>query len=338
MSRVLAVDPVRPEGAIVAEAVRVMRAGGLVAFPTETVYGLGANALDPEAVQRVFAAKGRPLGHPLIAHVESEQRARTLAGAWPEMASRLAKRFWPGPLTLVVERAAHVADAVSGGGDSIAVRAPAHPVALALIVALGAPIAAPSANRHEQLSPTLASHVVRQLGDVVDLVLDAGPCATGIESTVLDVRGATARVLRPGAVSLSELREVVSELASRADVAATGPNHASPGMSARHYAPRAELRIAETAEAAYALVRELASSDHRVGVVARDAHDGAAFEWPRDAAFRALGSTPAEYARLLYSTLHELDEGGVRTIVVVRVPEDDAWWAIADRLRRGAAR
>ncbi len=334
MGRVLAVDPLRPQSAVVAEAVRVLRGGGLVAFPTETVYGLGASALDESAVRRVFAAKGRPLGHPLIAHVASEEGARNVARAWPEMASRLAKAFWPGPLTLVVDRAAHVPAVVSGGGDSIAVRVPAHPMALALIDGLGGPVAAPSANRHQELSPTLAAHVVKQLGDVVDLVLDGGPCATGIESTVVDLRVAPARILRPGVVTLPQLREILAGVEARVEGAPEGAGRASPGMGARHYAPRARLTMADTTAAAKVAVRDLSAKGHRVGVIVCEESSG--FEWPEGALVRVLGRVAAGYARELYATLHALDEAGVGAIVVVRVPDEDAWLAIADRLRRAA--
>jgi L-threonylcarbamoyladenylate synthase len=334
MARILAVDPVRPQPAVVAEAVRILRAGGLVAFPTETVYGLGASALDEGAVRRVFAAKGRPLGHPLIAHVEGEERARSLARAWPEMASRLARAFWPGPLTLVVDRAMHVPEVVSGGGESIAVRVPAHPVALAIIEGLGGPVAAPSANRHQEISPTLAAHVVAQLGEYVDLVLDAGPCATGIESTVLDVRGNAARVLRPGAASVRALREIVGDLEVLDENAMEGVGRASPGMGARHYAPQARLRIVETMADARSTVQDLSAEGRRAGVIACE--DPTALAWPEGTVVRVLGSAPEGYARLLYATLHDLDEAGVRAIVVVRVPRDEAWSAIADRLRRAA--
>lgn len=335
MGRVLSVDPLHPQPAVVAEAVRVLRGGGLVAFPTETVYGLGANALDESAVRRVFAAKGRPSGHPLIVHVEAEKSARGVARAWPEMASRLATAFWPGPLTLVVDRATHVPDVVSGGGDSIAVRAPAHRVALAVIAGLGGPIAAPSANRYQEVSPTLAAHVIKQLGDVVDLVLDGGPCATGIESTVVDVRGTTARILRPGAVTLPQLREILVGVEARVEGAADGAGRASPGMGARHYAPRAALRIVDSFAAAQAVVEDVSGGGGGpVGIVVQG--DPRGFKWPKGALVRVLGNEPADYARLLYATLHELDEVGVAAIAVVRVPDDDAWSAIADRLRRAA--
>jgi L-threonylcarbamoyladenylate synthase len=215
MARVVAVNPLAPEEAAVREAAEVLRRGGLVVIPTETVYGLGARALDPSAVARVFVAKGRPTHHPLIAHVAGQSQAAELAAAWPEEAERCARALWPGPLTLVVHRRPSVPAAVAGGGDSIAVRMPSHPVARAVIVALGEPVAAPSANRFQGLSPTRAEHVVKQLGDAVDLVLDAGACDAGIESTVLDVRCRPARVLRPGAVDVAALRAVVPDVGCR---------------------------------------------------------------------------------------------------------------------------
>ena len=186
---VVFVDRARPDPAVLRDAAAVLRSGGLVAFPTETVYGLGARALDEHAIARIYAAKGRPAHNPLIAHVVGVAQARALSRRWPEAAERLVTAFWPGPLTVVVDRADHVPSALSGGGPSVAVREPSHAVARALIEALGEPVAAPSANRYQGVSPTLASHVVKELGDRVDLVLDAGPCDAGIESTVVDVRG-----------------------------------------------------------------------------------------------------------------------------------------------------
>jgi L-threonylcarbamoyladenylate synthase len=241
MPRVVAVDARAPPPEIIADAVQVLRAGGLVAMPTETVYGLAARALDEEAVARVYAVKGRPPHHPLIAHVEGEEQARKLAASWPERASVLARAFWPGPLTVVVDRAAHVPAAVAGGGPSIAIRAPSHPVALALLHALGEPLAAPSANRFQGLSPTMAEHVVKQLGDAVDLVLDAGPCESGIESTVVDLRGGRPRILRPGALDLAALRRVLQDVEAPNESLRASEPRVSPGMEARHYAPRARL-------------------------------------------------------------------------------------------------
>ena len=342
MPVVIAVDPRAHERAsrdALAEAARVLRAGGLVAFPTETVYGLGALAFDEGALARVFAAKGRPVHHPLIAHVEDEARARALAASWPETASRLARAFWPGPLTLVVDRGAHVPAAVSGGASSIAVRVPSHPVALALLALLGQPIAAPSANRYQGVSPTTAAHVVKELGDRVDLVLDAGPCAAGIESTVVDARLDPPRVLRLGAASLAALRRAAPGLRVRADDAAAEAARASPGMDARHYAPRARMMMASSRDAAVSLARELvdATGEARGVSVGLVVHEPVSAREAEGLALRRLPSEPSEYARRLYGTLHDLDDAGARVIVVQAVPRDDeAWWAVADRLERGS--
>jgi L-threonylcarbamoyladenylate synthase len=321
------------EGAAIEEAVRVLRAGGLVAFPTETVYGLGARALDERAVARVFAAKGRPARHPLIAHVAGIAEARQVAAEWSERAERLARAFWPGPLTVVVPRGEQLPAIVAGGGDSVAVRAPAHPVAHAILAALGEPLAAPSANRYQTLSPTLAAHVVKSLGDAVDLVIDGGPCTEGIESTVVDVRGGQARVLRPGAVDLARLREALpgTEMASRGTVEEEEAR-AAPGMGARHYAPGVPLVLAPDRESALTTARSATTRGRRIGLVLCGG------EAPAEALHlvRVLPREPAAYARALFATLHALDEGGVVEIVVEGVPEGDPWLAVADRLRRAA--
>jgi len=314
MARVLTVDADAPDAGIIAEAVRVLRAGGLVAMPTETVYGLAARALDEEAVARVYAAKGRPAHHPLIAHVEGEAQARALAASWSERASLVAKAFWPGPLTVVVDRAPQVPAAVAGGGPSIAVRAPAHPVALALLRALGEPVAAPSANRFQGLSPTTADHVAKQLGDAVDLVLDAGPCDAGIESTVVDLRGARPRVLRPGALDLAALRRVLPDVEAPNETVRGAEARVSPGMEARHYAPRARLLLADTWEEARRIAYGLAGTGARVGLVT---HEKRTTSVPEKLVLaRSLPRDPAQYARLLYRTLHDLDDAGVDVIVV----------------------
>jgi len=322
----------------IAEAVRVLREGGLVAFPTETVYGLGARALDPAAIARVFAAKGRPSQHPLIAHVTGEDDARLLAAAWPAHAALLARAFWPGPLTLVVPRAPHVPAAVAGGGDSIAVRAPAHPVARALLGALGEPIAAPSANRYQSLSPVTAAHVVKSLGDAVDLVVDGGPTTNGIESTVVDVRGSEAVVLRPGAIDLAALRSVVP--ARHRDAAPVGEAapRASPGMDARHYAPRATLFVVDGPEAAERFAIDAKTRARREGEVALVVRAP-----PSDAAAGAglvvhvLPADPKGYERRLFATLHAIDDAGCGVVVVEALPAGDAWLAARDRLDRARA-
>jgi L-threonylcarbamoyladenylate synthase len=332
--RVLAIDPSAPDPAVIAEAAAVLRAGGLVAMPTETVYGLAARALDVAAIARVYAVKGRPPHHPLIAHVEGEAQARALAASWPERASRLARAFWPGPLTVVVARAPNVPAAVAGGAETIAIRAPAHAVALALLAALGEPVAAPSANRFQGLSPTTAEHVVKQLGDAVDLVLDAGPCEAGIESTVVDVREGRPRVLRPGALDLTALRRVLPDVEAIVESLRGSEPRLSPGMEARHYAPRARLLLADTWEEARRIAYGLASGGARVGLVTHEKRTTSVPEV--QLLVRTLPRDPAQYARLLYRTLHDLDDAGVDAIVVQGVPHDEAWWAVADRLRRGS--
>jgi L-threonylcarbamoyladenylate synthase len=337
VARVVRVDPSAPDAGAIAEAVRVFRAGGLVVMPTETVYGLAARVLDERAVARVYAVKGRPAHHPLIAHVEGEERARALAATWPDRASALARAFWPGPLTVVVDRATHVPAVVAGGGASIAVRAPSHPVALALLTALGEPLAAPSANRFQGLSPTTAEHVVKQLGDDVDLVLDAGPCDAGIESTVVDVREGRARVLRPGALRLSALRRVLHDVEAPAQSVRGAEPRVSPGMDARHYAPRARLLLADTWEEARRIAYGLAGTGARVGLVTHEKRTTSVSAPDASVMLRALPCDPTQYARLLYRTLHDLDDLGVDVIVVQGVPDDEAWWAVADRLRRGAS-
>jgi L-threonylcarbamoyladenylate synthase len=338
MPRVLVLDPARPDATGIGEAARALRQGKLVAFPTETVYGLGARAFDETAIERVFRAKGRPAHHPLIAHVTGEGEARALASSWPRAASLLAEAFWPGPVTVVVDRAPGVPASLAGGGGSIAIRAPAHPVALALLAALGEPIAAPSANRYQSLSPTTAAHVVKQLGDAVDLVLDGGACDAGIESTVVDVRGPSPRVLRPGALGLAELRRVLPGIGldTTAESAGTGAARASPGMDARHYTPRAPLHVAESWEGACRMAQELASRRPGAGPIGLVVY-GAAPAPTAAVVHRVLSDDPALYARRLYDTLHGLDDAGVAAIVVQRVPPGEGWWAVADRLRRATA-
>jgi L-threonylcarbamoyladenylate synthase len=331
--RVIVVDALHPDRAALREAARVLARGGLVAFPTETVYGLGGRALDPEAVARIFAAKGRPSSHPVIAHVVDEPGAMRLAAAWSESARRLAARFWPGPLTLVVPRADGVPAALGGGTASIGIRAPAHPVARGLIRELGEPIAAPSANRYQGLSPTRAAHVVDSLGDAVELVIDAGSCDVGLESTVLDLRADPPVVLRPGAVSLPTLREVVPDVTrARSATVSDGSPRASPGMDPRHYAPRARLELAGSREGAHATADREARRGHTVGLVLRGGSGATTGRF----ALRVLPDEPEAYGQSLYAVLHELDALRVDAIVVQSVPDGEAWDAIRDRLTRAS--
>src|SRR5262249_11514941 len=224
------------------QAAEILRRGGLVAFPPESVYGLGAHALDREAVERIFAAKGRPATNPLIVHAADESAARALARAWPDAAMRLAQRFWPGPLTLVVPKAEAVPDIVTAGGTTVALRVPVHPVALALLREAGIPLAAPSANRSTQVSPTRAEHVLRGLDGRIDVLLDAGPTPGGIESTVLDVTTSPPRLLRPGLVTPREIEAIIGPIEfAQSMKAEAGQPQRSPGISGKHYAPRTPL-------------------------------------------------------------------------------------------------
>ena len=329
--RVIPVDVEAP-GEGVREAAKVLRRGGLVAFPTETVYGLGAHALDPAAVARIYRAKGRPAYNPLIVHVATVEAARALSSAWPASADALAGRFWPGPLTLVVPKAASIPDSVSAGLATVGVRVPAHPVAHALLAAAGIPVAAPSANRSSHVSPTTAEHVRRSLGDRVDLILDAGPSPVGIESTVLSLAGPVPTVLRPGTISVDELREVLGEVRVGGDAAEGDAARPSPGMLDRHYAPSAEVRLFDSdgREAALALASEAAGEGRRVGVIAfapAAAPAAQVVEMPADA---------REYAARLYAALHQLDAAGCDAIWIERVPETPEWAGVRDRLARAA--
>ena len=306
------------DAAVIAEAVAVLRRGGLVALPTETVYGLAARALDPAALRRIFVAKDRPLTHPLIAHVLDLAGAAAVADD-VEPARALAAAFWPGPLTVILRRGRGPAE-LSAGLPTVAVRAPAHPVARAVIAALGEPIAAPSANRHQQVSPTTAAHVARSLGEAVDLILDGGATEQGIESTVVDLTGPPT-ILRPGPIDEATLR---AHLPGLRGPQATRLLHeaprSSPGLDARHYAPRAPARRFAD--------RRALSAGARDGVLFRGAAP------PGPGTRIALPDEPVGYARGLYAALHALDDAGVQAIWIEDVPADVPWAAVRDRLTR----
>ena len=326
----LPVDPIRPEAAALRQAAETLRRGGLVAFPTETVYGLGAHALDPDAVARIYAAKGRPGYNPLIVHVADAYAARALTSAWPREADALAAAFWPGPLTLVLPKNDAVPDAVTAGLPSVALRVPAHPVAHALLRMAALPVAAPSANRSTEVSPTTAQHVVRSLGERVDVIVDGGPCPVGIESTVLSLAGPVPTLLRPGTISVDDLRPVIGDVllpSSSPDAAAARP---SPGMLDRHYAPRAELRLFESMENA----RLPGGSDAKTAAVLIGPPRLTAI--PPEMDVVRMPESPAEYASALYGTLHDLDEQGYARVWVQQPPDAPAWAGVRDRLRRAA--
>ncbi len=328
------IDPSAPGPQLLAHAASILRRGGLVAFPTETVYGLGANALDPEAVALIFAAKGRPDFNPLIVHVLDAAAAREYASHWPESAELLAAAFWPGPLTLVLPKRDTIPDVVTAGLPDVALRVPSHPVTRALLRTAGVPIAAPSANRYMELSPTTAAHVERALGDRVELVLDGGPTRVGIESTVVDLCAPIPLLLRPGIISVAALRSVIGRVdvaSGIADGDSTTPRR-SPGMAARHYAPRARLHLFgdDEREVAATLAESAAKDGTPVGALLLAPLSGQI-----DHAVR-MPADPAAYAHALYAALHQLDEVGCSLILVERVPLDDAWAGVRDRLERAS--
>lgn len=324
---VVAIDPLEPDEGILGRAADVLRGGGLVAFPTETVYGLGVNALDPEAVARLYAAKGRPGHNPLIVHLSDRAHAQRLLGSsaesWPDHAEALAERFWPGPFTLVLPRPPHIPDIVTAGLDSVAVRVPDHPVARKLIEISGLPLAAPSANRSGAISPTRAEHVRASLGDAVDLILDAGPTHVGIESTVVGL--SPPRLLRRGHVGRAAIESIVGPVVDLTTAAETDPTTPpSPGMALRHYAPEAEVVLVAAGDehalaramqpGAGAILRSLTSDAEHVVILADD---------------------PEGYARQLYAAMHRLD-ARCTTLVIEAVPDDEDWAAVRDRIERAA--
>jgi L-threonylcarbamoyladenylate synthase len=319
-----------PRRATLKRAAELLRAGRLVAFPTETVYGLGAHALDEAAVQRVYEAKGRPPVNPLIVHVASTDAARALAHDWNENAEKLAGAFWPGPLTLVVRKSKRIPDLVTAKQDTVGLRVPRHPVALELLAAAGIPIAAPSANLSTQVSPTTAQHVVRALGARVDLVLDGGATSVGIESTVADVTGPIPRILRPGMISRDDIAAVVGDAEVTADASDASPR--SPGVVGKHYAPRALLRLFPDTgrEAALGEARTALQQRCRVGAMVLA-------DFPLELSeSRHMPNEPEAYARVLYATLHALDNAGCDVVFVEQPPSTAAWAGVRDRLERAA--
>ncbi|HZM37237.1 MAG TPA: L-threonylcarbamoyladenylate synthase [Burkholderiales bacterium] len=297
-------------------AVEILKEGGLVAFPTETVYGLGADASNPEAIARLYRVKGRPADHPVIVHFASAEQAFAWAREAPDAARKLAARFWPGPLTLILKRSALAKDFVTGGQDTVGLRVPSHPVAQQLLKEFKGGIAAPSANRFGLVSPTTAAHVREDLGGEVDLVLEGGPSEVGIESTIVDLSGGTAILLRPGGIPESDLGIAVQSKTMES------PRH-SGGLE-RHYAPRTPARLVPS----YELDKQITSLKERVAVLAFSRPDERVDYWlrmPRD---------PAAYAQKLYAALRELDSAGCEEILVEAPPDEPAWAAVQDRLRR----
>lgn len=327
--------PLAPVGGVESldRAVELLMAGGLVAMPTETVYGLAADAGNAEALRRLYKVKGRPKAHPVIVHVAGADALARWAQTVPQAALDLAEAFWPGPLTLVLKRAEGVLDEITGGAPTVALRMPDHPLAQALLEALAARsgdrpagLAAPSANRFGRVSPTTAAHVLADVGTDIDLVLDGGPCQLGIESTIVDLSGEQPAILRPGAVSAADLEKVLGALAAPS---AGAP--AVPGSLPSHYAPRARVQLVTRRQIIEALAT---NKGRRIAVLALEV------SVPRLAAAlcAVVPVIPAQYARALYANLRTLDAAGADIILVETPPDTPGWAAVLDRLRRAATR
>lgn len=310
----------QPES-LIREAAEALRRGELVAMPTETVYGLAADARNPEALRRVFALKGRPSNHPLIVHLPDARQLGAWAREVPEAAQRLAAAFWPGPLTLVLPVREDVPVEVTGGQDSIALRVPAHPLARALLEAFGGGVAAPSANRFGRVSPTRAEDVRAEFGGALPLVLDGGPCPVGIESTIVDLCSPTPAILRPGMISAEKIAALIGPLGPNSGY----PRPRAPGMLARHYAPATPVRQVDRAT-----LERIVRDDAEVRVLALDT-------LPHGAQGIALPARPEAYARGLYAALRELDRQRARELLVESPPDRPDWLAIRDRLGRAGS-
>lgn len=321
----MSIEPVHANAEAIAKAAVILHQGGLVAFPTETVYGLGADAENPDAVRKIFTAKGRPADHPLIVHIGSSEMLDDWAQHIPDAAYQLAARFWPGPLTLIMHKPPKVPLIVTGGQPTIALRIPDNPVALNLLRAFGGGIAAPSANRYNRISPTQAQHVVSELGDAVDMILDGGPCAIGLESTIVDLTGEQPVILRPGHINRLQIEESLQRtvsVAQRAQIRA-------PGMLEIHYAPLTPALLCSSREL-QGKVSQLAGQNKRIGLLS---YTGQIQNNSQVHSIQMPRSAP-DYGKMLYAALHELDELQLDAILVEKLPDTEEWRAINDRLSK----
>jgi L-threonylcarbamoyladenylate synthase len=322
----------------VGAAVAILRKGGIVAFPTETVYGLGADARNSTAVRKIFAAKGRPSTNPLIVHVADESVAKRFASHWPKQAEKLAAAFWPGPLTIVVPKSESIVSEVSAGLGTVGLRVPNHPVALQLLQEFDGPVAAPSANPSGRVSPTTAEHVRKELGDKVDLILDGGPCQVGIESTVLALVEDTAVILRPGGISRRQIEELIGTVEVATAASPDGPAM-SPGMQAVHYSPAARMIRFEADQIGVAEDWCRRNSMQNLLILIIAEHDDSP---SLHNASNIAGSLlympfePTEYAQKLYAVLHNSDERGIDVVLVQMPPDVPSWTAVRDRLSRAS--
>ena len=320
----------------VKEAAEVLRGGGLVAFPTETVYGLGADATNRDAVLRIFAAKGRPPTNPLIVHVANLAIAKRYAAAWPDRAQRLAERFWPGPLTLVLPKHPSIVPEATAGLNTVGLRCPDHPLALAMLEEFAGAVAAPSANRSTRVSPTTAQHVRDELGPAVDFILDGGPCRVGIESTVLDLLADPPRILRPGAVTARQIADVIGPVQTVATTIDPSQPATSPGQQLMHYAPHARAYRFDPADLPRVVQQCQISTAEPAAVLLIGTSNNAAFAALPLVRVVTMPEEPSEYARRLYATLRELDAQAVGVIWVEMPPVSPQWLAIRDRLIRAS--
>jgi L-threonylcarbamoyladenylate synthase len=313
----------------------LLKAGQLVAFPTETVYGLGCDAANAEALARLYRVKGRPGDHPVIVHLASTDQLNDWAAEVPQQALALAEKFWPGPMTLILKKSHKVLPSVSGGQDTVGLRIPSHPVALSLLKEFASGIAAPSANRHGRISPTTADHVRSELGDLVAKILDGGQCAVGIESTIIDLSGDAARILRPGMITMQEIEDVLKNSGGSKDKADEGSASSvaprAPGSLSSHYAPSTGLKLFSHEN----LPRALATAENLMMKVSVMAFSdpikcSAVITWSQ------LSEDPAQCARQLYATMRDLDSSGADYIIAEAPPELPEWMGILDRLRRAA--
>jgi L-threonylcarbamoyladenylate synthase len=343
MTRILTLSPHSPDPDLIRQASEIILRRGLVAFPTETVYGLGANALDEEAVAKIFIAKGRPSNDPLIVHVASVDDISRIASEIPPIVPKLAEAFWPGPLTLILPKQAHVPDAVTSGLNTVAVRVPSHPIALALIQASGVPIAAPSANRFGHTSPTTAAHVMDDLDGRIDMVLDGGSTSVGVESTVLDVTCTPPMILRPGGVSREALEAVIGVVDLRKNRSdADAEAQVSPGLLGKHYTPRAELILCSgekvsALEKLSALAKQAQAEGRSVGLLLAD-EDMKSFNSMSCISYPLGSSNNLEHiARNLYAGMRTLDDKNVNIILTRDFGEQGLGLAIHDRLMRAAS-
>jgi len=329
---ILKIDPHHPEPEFIKAAALTLQKEGLVAFPTETVYGLGALASSSVAVNRVYQAKSRPLTHPLIAHVSSVTMAQALTNTWPSIADLLTHTFWPGPLTLILNKNQTVSKTITAGREAVAIRMPAHPVALALIQTVGEAIVAPSANLYTEISPTQALHVSNKMQAQLDLILDAGACMYGLESTVLDLTGPIPTILRPGAVSRTHLEAVIGTVACLSVKLSEQDTHACSGQSKKHYAPRAHVALVPCGNQGVfndRIIRTL-QSKMRVGAIV---HQVIPYVHP-NAKIICLAQEPVSYAQHFYDALHQLEYAGCSHIILEEVPQGILWDAVRDRMTR----